>query len=214
MGHTDSINGHSEPQHNPCEQSLLSRLTLSHRERLLSAADEVTFDQEEVILSVGQPSKSFYLLTSGSVGVDLVAPYYSLRVQALGPGDAFGWSSLLDGCDTMFQVRARERCSALRFCGAALTAMCREDPEFGVELLRGVLHVVACRVLGAEAKLVEFCGLSERRVDRDSAQSSEVQYTAGRASTPNAPLEAAPVRADAQGAPSERSRHHRIVRTG
>ena len=35
--------------------------------------------------------------------------FYTVSIQALGPGEAFGWSSLLDHHDTLFQVRARER---------------------------------------------------------------------------------------------------------
>jgi CRP-like cAMP-binding protein len=120
------------------------------------------FEPDEVVLPVGGRSEHFYLLTSGSVGVDAVTKYYKVRVQALGPGDAFGWSSLLDGCDTFFEVRACEHCSALRFHGDTLTALCRRDPDFGVEFLRGVLRTVAGRVLGAEMKLAEFCGVTER----------------------------------------------------
>jgi CRP-like cAMP-binding protein len=144
------------------EHSLLSILTEPQTERLIELADWVEFEPDETILRVGQRSEYFYLLTTGSVGVDVGTRYYSVRVQALGPGDAFGWSSLLDGCDTLFQVRAREHSSALRFHGAQLIGLCREDPAFGVELLRCVLHTVAGRVLGAETKLAELCGLSQR----------------------------------------------------
>jgi hypothetical protein len=141
---------------------LLSKLTEPQRELLLALAEEITFEQDQVVLHVGEGSQHFYLLTSGSVGVDVVTRYYKVRVQALGPGDAFGWSSLLEGCDTFFEVRACERSTALRFRGDRLTALCRENPNFGVEFLRGVLHTVAGRVLGAEMRLAEFCGVSER----------------------------------------------------
>lgn len=129
----------------------------------MSLAEEVTFEDEDIILAAGERSIHFYLIVSGDVGVDVVAPYYTARVQTLGPGDAFGWSSLLDGCDTFFQIRARERCTALCLDGASLMARCREDPAFGVELLRGVLRTVADRVLAAETKLAEFCGVSTRK---------------------------------------------------
>jgi CRP/FNR family transcriptional regulator, cyclic AMP receptor protein len=80
-------------------------------------------------------------------------------IQALGPGEAFGWSSLLDQHDTLFQVRARERSSALRLDGASLAATCREDAEFAAELLRRTLKLVAGRVQATEARLGELCGV-------------------------------------------------------
>ena len=62
---------------------------------------EVTFEENEVILAV--------------------------CVQALAPGQVFGWSAVLDCQDTLFQVRARERTTALRLNGAALASLCRTD---------------------------------------------------------------------------------------
>jgi CRP-like cAMP-binding protein len=142
------------------QNGALSKLTAAQRDRLMLLAREVTFEQDDVILHVGERSQYLYLLTSGSVGIDVVARCYTVRVQALGPGDLFGWSSLLDGCDTLFKVSAREHCSALRFDGSSVTELCRNDPAFGVELLRGVLQIVSCRVLAAEVKLAELCGVS------------------------------------------------------
>ena len=144
----------------PEEHSFLSKFTEVQRARLASMAQEVTFEEGDVILVAGERSTDFYLVVTGSVGIDVVARSYTARVQAIGPGDVFGWSSLLDGCDTLFQVRARERCTALRLDGAGVIAMCREAPAFGVELLRAVLRTVADRVLGAETKLAELCGVS------------------------------------------------------
>lgn len=140
----------------------LSRFTEPQRAELVAMADEVTFEKDEIVLVAGERSTHFFLLVTGSVGVDVVARYYTARIQAIGPGGVFGWSSLLDGCDTFFQIRAREECSALRLKGALLTALCRDNPRLGVELLSGVLRTVADRVLAAETKLAEFCGVSTR----------------------------------------------------
>jgi CRP-like cAMP-binding protein len=140
----------------------LFRFTELHRARLVAMADEVTFEEDDIVLAAGERSTHFYLIVSGSVDVNVVARYYTARIQTIGAGGVFGWSSLLDGCDTFFQIRARERCLALRLEGARLTAFCRDNTEFGVELLRGVLRTVADRVLAAETKLAEFCGVSTR----------------------------------------------------
>jgi CRP-like cAMP-binding protein len=80
-------------------------------------------------------------------------------VQAVGAGELFGWSALLQGQDTMFQVRARERTTALRIEGSALSQCCRADPELGVELLHRFLRVVSERVRATETVFAEWCGV-------------------------------------------------------
>jgi CRP-like cAMP-binding protein len=126
---------------------------------LAALATEVTFDENELVLVDGQRSRCFYLVTKGSVAVELRAPTYIVSVQALGPGNVFGWSALLQDHDTLFQVRARERTTALRLDGSALKAACRDDSVLAAELLQRVLHVVAGRVRATELRFAEMCGV-------------------------------------------------------
>jgi CRP/FNR family cyclic AMP-dependent transcriptional regulator len=122
-------------------------------------ASEVTFEENDLVLVDGQRSKAFYLLTSGSVAVELRTARYVVCVQALGPGQAFGWSALLENQDTLFQVRARERTTALRLDGPALQAACKADPLLGSEILQRTLQLVAGRVKATEIRFAEMCGV-------------------------------------------------------
>lgn len=126
---------------------------------LASLASKVTFEANQVILEEGQRSTSFYLVTAGSVAVELHAPQYTVCVQALGPGQVFGWSALLDHQDTLFHVRARERTTALQLDGEALTLTCLTDTHLGAEILRRTLRVVAGRVRATEMRFAEMCGV-------------------------------------------------------
>jgi CRP/FNR family transcriptional regulator, cyclic AMP receptor protein len=126
---------------------------------LASLANPVRFEENEVILVDGQRSSSFYLVLTGSVVVELRTPVCVMVVQALGPGNIFGWSSLLDRQDTLFQVRAREHTTALEIDGAALKARCMSDTPLGAELLHRILHVVAGRVKATELRFAEMCGI-------------------------------------------------------
>jgi CRP-like cAMP-binding protein len=119
----------------------------------------VEFEDNEIILEDGQHSSSFYLLVSGSVAIELRASRYAVCVQALGPGQVFGWSALLDHQDTLFQVRARERTYALRIDGSVLQRLCREDPQLGTEMMNRILQVVAGRVKATELRFAEMCGV-------------------------------------------------------
>src|SRR5579864_1868216 len=93
---------------------------------LASIAQPVTFYEHEPILTAKQPAQDFYLLLSGSVSVELDKKYFVVRIQALGPGDAFGYSALLEAHESMFDVRARECCSAMRLDGGRLRQALRD----------------------------------------------------------------------------------------
>jgi len=134
-------------------------LTKSQIGTLAALAHPVEFEPDELILQVGQRSSAFYLVTSGSVAVELCAPHYTVTVQALGAGRVFGWSSLLAEHDTLFQVRARERTRALRVEGHALQELCRTNPALGTEILQRTLAVVAGRVKATELRFAEMCGV-------------------------------------------------------
>jgi CRP/FNR family transcriptional regulator, cyclic AMP receptor protein len=126
---------------------------------LASMAAEVTFAEDELVLVDGQCSKNLYLVFEGSVSVELHTQRFTVSVQALGAGQAFGWSSLLDDQDTLFQVRARERTTALRLDGATLNQACRTDPSLGYEILHRALKLVAGRVQATEERFAEMCGV-------------------------------------------------------
>jgi CRP-like cAMP-binding protein len=141
------------------EHAFTSGLTDPHVARLAQLAHEVSFQEDEIILVAGQQSKHFYLLLEGSVCVEIGTRSYVVWVQILNPGDAFGWSALLDHHDTLFQVRAREASRALCLDGERLCKALQSDSELAAEMLRRTLNLVAGRVRATETRLGEMCGV-------------------------------------------------------
>lgn len=144
------------------EHAFTAGLTDAQVTRLSALAHEVSFEENELVLLARQQSKYFYLLLSGSVCVEVGARSYTVCIQALGPGEAFGWSALLDQHDTLFQVRSRERSRALCLDGCGLGRVLKDDPELASELLRRTLKLVSGRVQATEARLGELCGVRMR----------------------------------------------------
>jgi CRP-like cAMP-binding protein len=142
------------------KKALMSNLTIEYTSMLLSKAEQLEFQPDEVILHSGEKAQYFYVLLQGSVVVEVVQPGFSVRIQALNPGEAFGWSALLSGSETLFQVRAREQCRVACIDGEQLRSLCYAEPEFGVSFLLSVLHLVARRVHGTETRFAEFCGVA------------------------------------------------------
>jgi len=141
------------------EHAFTQGLTETQIERLAGIASRVAFEENEVVLVDGVRSTAFFLLLTGSVAVELRTPQYAVQVQALGPGNVFGWSALLEEHDTLFQVRAREHTTALRIDGATLKTYCMSDPALGAEFFHRILRVVAGRVKATEARFAEMCGI-------------------------------------------------------
>lgn len=126
---------------------------------LASIASEVTFAENDLVLMDREQSRSFFLVLTGSVSVELCTVSFVVSVQAVGAGEAFGWSALLDHHETLFQVRAREHTTALRLNGDDLKAVCQADPLLGREILHRALAVVAGRVRATEIRFAEMCGI-------------------------------------------------------
>ena len=136
---------------------------------ITSFAAPVEFLEDEVVLTAGERSRYFYLLLSGSALIELRHRQYTVNIQALGPGDAFGWSALLPRQDTLFQVRARERSTALRLDGGGLSAALRKDSKFAADMLFLTLGLVAGRMQATETRLGEMCGVRVKKKDANSA---------------------------------------------
>jgi CRP/FNR family cyclic AMP-dependent transcriptional regulator len=141
------------------DHAFIQGLTAEQVTRLASVATKAVFQENEIIFADREHSSAFYFLVTGSVAIELRAARYAVCVQALGPGQVFGWSALLDRQDTLFQVRAREETQALRIEGEKLKALCREDPKLCADLLQRTLNVVASRVRATEERFAEMCGI-------------------------------------------------------
>ena len=141
------------------EHSFVQGLTDEQLASLAAIATPVSFAENEMILADREHSTAFYFLVSGSVAIELRSTRYAVCVQALGAGQVFGWSALLDRQDTLFQVRAREETEALRVSGEDLKTLCRRDPVLGTEILQRTLQVVASRVRATEQRFAEMCGV-------------------------------------------------------
>jgi CRP/FNR family transcriptional regulator, cyclic AMP receptor protein len=131
-------------------------LAQSQTASLATLATEVHFDEGQRLFGGGL-SEYLYLLISGSVAVELIAPQLTLTVQVLGPGQVFGWSGVLEDQYSFFQVRARERVSALRIRGSALAQRCRAEGRLASELMLRTLQLAADRVKATEARFAEMC---------------------------------------------------------
>ena len=125
---------------------LLRGLDPHHLHKLAGLALEARFERGHVVFHQGDLTGFFYLIVSGSVELESVGIAGEKYVRTLHPGEAFGWSSILDGERKHSHARAVSDVVALAFDGNELRKACDEDPEFGYAFTRRLLSVVASRL--------------------------------------------------------------------
>jgi CRP-like cAMP-binding protein len=138
------------------ELPLFRQLRPKNIETLRSLARPLCFEAGQIIFREGDTSSLFFVIQSGHVALEILAPGRALRVQILGPGDEFGWSALLPGRSKHFQAHTLDAVEAFAFEGDELLAVCREDPEFGFELMQHLLGLVADRLHATRVQLSDF----------------------------------------------------------
>ena len=126
-----------------------------HIARLAPMASEIHFDAGEIIFQEGDHSSFFYLIVSGNVALEVVAPGRPIRVATLYAGDVLGWSSITDDDSKQFQARALEPIHALAFDGARLRHACERDYAFGFAFMRAMAAVLSGRLHAVRAQLLE-----------------------------------------------------------
>jgi len=137
-------------------QPLMREFTPAQFDQLMNIAELVDFEPNEVIHREGDESDKLFLVVRGHVAIELAGRLEVLRVETVGPGGEFGWSSMLQGAGRYFQSRALDGVQALAFDAADLRLMCEEDPRFGYALMTRLLAVVAERLQATRLQIVDM----------------------------------------------------------
>lgn len=138
------------------EHPFVTGLKESYIHKLAEMALEVQFAKDQLIFRQGDESGLFYLVLSGKVALEATAPGRISRIQTVGETDALGWSVMLGPGGKNFQARALEAVRALAFDGARLRQLCEQDPGFGFQFTRKLLHVVSERLQAARMQLLDI----------------------------------------------------------
>jgi CRP-like cAMP-binding protein len=134
----------------------VAEFSAAHCARMAELAQQVHFDQDQVIFHEGDDYSVFYLLGEGMVALELEAPGHLLRVQTLYAGDELDWSAVLPHAGKHFQARALTPVTALAFEGSQLLASFEADPEFGLAFMLRLMGVVSERLRATRLQLLDM----------------------------------------------------------
>ncbi|WP_405747400.1 cyclic nucleotide-binding domain-containing protein [Streptomyces sp. NBC_01525] len=135
---------------------LLPALPTSYRDRLMTLAREVSFEQDTRIFEERGRADRFWVLRSGSVTLDVNVPgRRRVTVATLGPGDLLGWSWLFPPHEWDFGAEAFSPVRAHEFDARSVRALCDADPALGLTLISIITQVLAHRLEATRTKLID-----------------------------------------------------------
>ncbi|GJF27023.1 cyclic nucleotide-binding domain-containing protein [Streptomyces flaveolus] len=142
---------------------LLTALPPHQRGRLTALAHEVSFPEDTRIFEAGDRADRFWVIRSGAVSLtQQVTSLQRVTVASLGVGDLLGWSWLFPPYEWDFGAEAFSPVRAYEFDAAAVLALCEEDPQLGIVLVRTVAEILAHRLEATRGRLMEHAALRGR----------------------------------------------------
>jgi CRP/FNR family cyclic AMP-dependent transcriptional regulator len=116
---------------------------------IAGCAQNVGFDDGELLFREGEPADTFYVVRRGRVSLELHTPER---------GGLVGWSWLFEPYVWHFDARAAGPLRAIAFDGACLRGKCDDDKELGYELMKRFAQVMIDRLQHARVRLLDVYG--------------------------------------------------------
>ncbi len=134
---------------------ILKGLSKQQRQKLRSLGQIELYDPNRVICAEGAQARKFYLVEEGRVSVESqVCRGMQFPISIVYPGQAFGWSALIQPHVYTATVMALSKTRVIAIEQEALLAMLQSDPSIGFILMQNVASIVASRLRTVELALV------------------------------------------------------------
>jgi len=142
-------------------------LTGEQCHRIASISREESYEAGQFIFKEGDQARSFYLLVEGEVVLAMRMP--PLREQdrrvwgifnVITKGEIFGWSAAVKPHVYTTSARATAKCDCIAMDNSELLKLMDSDPVLGCNLLRGLLEIIAHRLVRTRLTLLDERGLA------------------------------------------------------
>ncbi len=128
--------------------------------RLFAAGEFQSYLEGSYIFQEGLHCDHVFLLCEGEVALEVSLPGSGpVEILTVGPGELLGWSPLLGLGWMTASARALSNCQVLALDAKEILAMTRNDPRFGMELMRRVAVTLARRLNATRLQLLQVRGV-------------------------------------------------------
>jgi CRP/FNR family cyclic AMP-dependent transcriptional regulator len=136
---------------------IFSGLTREQEERILTLGKTENYQPGTVITRQGEPSQKLYIVQEGKVAINrAIAFQKQLPITSVGPGEVFGWSSLVPPRILTASATATEKTTALAIDAEQLERYFRWEPQVGLIVMRNVAALVASRLKTVEMEIAGY----------------------------------------------------------
>ena len=130
-----------------------------HLEKMASVGEMVEFEEGIEVFRQGQPANEVYLLTSGSVSLEICAPGVGCRrILTVSQGELLGWSPVLQQPRLTATARTLTPIQAIKISSSQILTLCEHNPRFGFEFMGRVALALSKRVKAARLQLLDVYG--------------------------------------------------------
>lgn len=138
-------------------QPFLQGLEPRYVDLIVGCASNVRFDPGEFVFRAGDEANHFYVVRSGHVSVEVIAPQRgAITIETVGDGELLGWSWLIPPFQWHFDARALNLTRAIALDARCLRGKCDADPALGYELLKRFSQVMEQRLEATRLQLLDL----------------------------------------------------------
>jgi CRP-like cAMP-binding protein len=142
---------------------LFEILDFSELQDIAAIAYEKEFEAGHVIFRPGDRAEEMYIVEEGRVSIEIeVGPSERISVYVLGPGNFFGYPSLLSSKAYTTVGTCLEKTKLIAIRGDQLLSLLEKDPKRGCKVLRRLAELIAKKLAETRRQLV-FCVLPPTR---------------------------------------------------
>ena len=126
---------------------------------LVGCATNAHYSAGDALFRGGTPADQFFVIRSGRVAIELVAPgRHPLVVETADAGEVVGWSWLVAPYQWFGDGKAVEDTSVIALDGACLRGKCEADPRLGYDLMSRFAQIVIERLQQTRLRLLDVYG--------------------------------------------------------
>lgn len=126
---------------------LISALEDSLVEKLRPMTQLRLFGEKAVLFEEGQEADTFYMLLTGKVLLELKASdTVMISLEAMKPGDPFGWSAIVPGASYTANAICSEPCELITVSGRDMLKIMEKDHLLGYRIMEGIVKILQRRL--------------------------------------------------------------------
>jgi CRP-like cAMP-binding protein len=140
---------------------LFSCMNQEHLQRVEPLCNRWTTDDNALLFRQGQPARALYVVEKGKASLELSLRHHEgeslahpATVATVGPGEAFGWSAIVQPHFMTLSARAIGPSSFILIDGMTLTEVLRKHKDMGFIFMEALCRLLAERLMQTREILI------------------------------------------------------------